>query len=79
MNTRSPKDARILSPEMFDAIRQDKEQLEKEVNLLVHQVLLNKKGGTVDDNAVLRFCYVNFVKKMVVTSGKEAVQLLADR
>jgi hypothetical protein len=63
LNTRSPKDARILSPEMFAAIEENKRQLIEE-------------GGIVDENAILRFCYINFVKKMVVHSGKEAVDLL---
>jgi len=64
LNTRSPKDALILHPKMFAAIQKDKDEFVAQ-------------GGTVDENAILRFCYVNFVKQMVVHSGKEAVELLA--
>jgi len=63
LNTRSPKDALILSPQMFAAIEEDKKKLQEQ-------------GKEVTSNDVLRFCYVNFVKKMIVHSGKEAVQML---
>jgi hypothetical protein len=33
LNTRSPKDALILSKEMFEAIAEDKKKLESEVNI----------------------------------------------
>eukprot|EP01126_Amoeba_proteus_P043702 TRINITY_DN4812_c0_g1_i3.p1 TRINITY_DN4812_c0_g1~~TRINITY_DN4812_c0_g1_i3.p1 ORF type:complete len:318 (-),score=68.89 TRINITY_DN4812_c0_g1_i3:524-1477(-) len=63
LNTRSPKDSLILEPLMFEAIKKDCDKHEQE-------------GGKVDDNTILRFCYVNFVKKMIVYSGKQAVDLL---
>jgi len=63
LNTRSPKDALILSKEMFAAVEEDKKKLESE-------------GGSVTENDILRFCYVNFVKKMIVHSGKEATRIL---
>jgi len=46
----SPKDALILAPEMFKAIKQQKEEMETQ-------------GKVVTDNDILRLCYVNFVKK----------------
>jgi len=65
LNTRSPKDARIFSPEMFSAIKSDCEKLEH-------------AGQPVSDNTKLNIIYVNFVKKMIVYSGKEAVDLLVN-
>jgi len=64
LSTRSPKDALIFHPKMFAAIKADCDQLRGE-------------GKLVTENDILRFCYIHFVKKMVVYSGKEAVSLLA--
>jgi len=49
---------------MFEAVKSDCRKQEQE-------------GKPVTENDILRLCYVNFVKKMVVYSGKQAVQLLA--
>jgi len=63
LTTRSPKDSKIFSEEMFRAINEECEKYEQ-------------KGGTVDDNLKLNIIYVLFVKKMIVFSGQEAVKIL---
>jgi len=64
LNTRSPKDARIFSKLMKEAIAKDVEKYKRE------------KGKDVDDNAMLSIVYTNFVKNMKVHSGEEAIDIL---
>eukprot|EP01125_Pyxidicula_operculata_P004631 TRINITY_DN1740_c0_g1_i1.p1 TRINITY_DN1740_c0_g1~~TRINITY_DN1740_c0_g1_i1.p1 ORF type:complete len:293 (-),score=51.14 TRINITY_DN1740_c0_g1_i1:115-993(-) len=63
LNTRSPKDSRIFSDQMFNAIKQDCDNLKAQ-------------GKEVTDNFILQTTYTHFVKKMIVYSGEEAVSIL---
>lgn len=65
MTTRSPKDSRIFSDEMFADIKAECDKCAA-------------KGVTVDDNLKLNIIYVLFVKKMIVYSGKEAIKILGE-
>jgi len=63
LTTRSPKDSRIFSNDMFQSVSDECDKYKA-------------KGIVVDDNLKLNIIYVLFVKKMIVHSGKEAVQIL---
>jgi len=66
LNTRSPKDARMFSDIMSDAVHRDELSY------------VERTGKEVDMNAKLGIVYVNMVKTMIVHSGRDAVELLGN-